>query len=119
MKVFRIVHLDTGNGPYISQGDVCNINDNKDIFWVDDVITTKYSSSPEPEQDELFMANYDVKYPNADSKIHSSSYIFAFTSLEQAFKWFGDTGVQKMMHWYGFSLLEKDIPDEDVIVGDT
>lgn len=118
MKTIRIVHPDTGTGPYISQGDVRNKRDENDVFWLNMVMhDMSIGKSPEPNEDDVLVKNYHKKF-STSGKIDASSYVFAFTSLEQAFDWFGSNGVLKMIHWYDFQVIEKDVPNDDVIVGD-
>ena len=115
MKMFRLVHPDTGAGPYISQGDI--YDGDGQPYELCNIVDT-FGTSPEPENDKLLKANIQKAFPNI-SYVGSivSSCIFGFTELEQAFKWFGSSGVMKLMHWIGFELIEKDI--ETIYIGDT
>jgi hypothetical protein len=120
MKTFRLQHPDTGKGPYMSQGDVRNTNDEHDVFWLDKIVhEMNVGKSPEPNEDKLLQKNYSARFKSEKIlRIEPGWYVFAFESIESMFAWFSECGVEKMVHWYGFELVEKDIPSGDVVVGD-
>jgi len=117
MKMIRIVHPETGTGPYMSQGKVRNPNDDYDVFSLYK-LSHDSMHSPEPSRDELLVKNYLATHLQ-QIRLDVSSYLFGFTGLDQAFKWFGSSNILKMMHWYAFELQVRDVPDHCAVEGDS
>lgn len=118
MNVFRIVHPATGQGPYMSQFKPTVKDADGYMFDLTKVCNAYGKNSPEPMDDELLLSNYRAKYPNT-FHMPCNAFFFGFSTMSQAFKWFGSSGICKMLHWYGFELVIKEVSDDAVLNGDS
>lgn len=116
MKIFRIQHEHTGQGPYFA--DVFYMGKK---FYVHEWIDHSKFNNPEPECDSLLCVNFEKKHgikkwqPIADRA--KEDYIYAFCTERQLKKWFGSKTLAFLIDSVGFDVVVKEIPDDKVIAG--
>lgn len=115
MLVYRLQHRIAGKGPYMYSSGNCAF----DLHEICGGMNSR--NCPEPDDDALLKKNFMKRFSMSYSIRGNirGSFLFAFVNPEQLKKWFGSSGIMKMLAHHGFEVAVKDIPDDKVIIGDS
>lgn len=118
IRVFRVQHKETGQGPYCNDIQI----EGRKFFVGEHLANMGKFNCPEPHEDDKLVRNFHDKFgvsTRHDIAVRASSYLYAFNTEAQLLKWFGSSGIMKLIKRFGFEVVVKEIEVAQLVTGNT